>query len=171
NDAAWKSITDATVALTPNQEILIDKLSKTRAVFLQFPAQMFTAVEGEHAREDLYIFRTQAVPLAEGMLGILDEIANEEQQRLQADLGGGRDQLQKAQRIILLGGVAAAILGLILGLIFRESIAGPIQRLTGVADRVRQGDLAARAKVESGDEIGTLATTFNDMTAQLGSNL
>ncbi|MCS3743379.1 MULTISPECIES: adenylate/guanylate cyclase domain-containing protein [unclassified Rhizobium] len=171
NDAAWKNITEGNAALTPYQEKLIDKLSKTRAAFLQFPAQMFSAVEGDHAREDLYLFRTQAVPLAEGMLGILDEIANEEQQRLQADLGSGRDQLETAQRIVLLGGVAAAFLGLILGLIFRESIAGPIQRLTGVADRVRQGDLAARAQVESGDEIGKLATTFNNMTEQLGSNL
>lgn len=171
NDAAWKNITDANAILTPNQEKLVDKLSKTRAAFLQLPAQMFAAVEGEHAREDLFVFRTQAVPLAEGMLQILDEIAKVKQQRLQADLASGRDQLEGAQRVIMIGGVAAAILGLILGMIFRESIAGPIQRLTGIADRVRQGDLAARARVESGDEIGALASTFNDMTAQLGANL
>ena len=40
-------------------------------------------------------------------------------------------------------------------------------RLTNVAQRISSGDLQARAKVESNDEIGTLAGTFNTMTAQL----
>jgi class 3 adenylate cyclase/CHASE3 domain sensor protein len=171
NEAAWKKVAETNVALTSNQGALIDKISKARTAFLQLPARMFDAVEGERAREDLYLFRTKAVPLAEQMLGILDDIAKQEQQRLQADLGNSRDQLEGSQRIILLGGGAAVLLGLLLGLVFRESIAGPVQRLTGVADRVRQGDLAARALVESGDEIGTLAATFNNMTVQLGSNL
>jgi nitrogen fixation/metabolism regulation signal transduction histidine kinase len=146
-------------------------MAKSRTAFLELPARMFEAVEGEHAREDLYLFRTKAVPIAERMLALLDAVATQEQQRLQVDLAGGRDQLERAQQIILTVGAAAVLSGLLLGLIFRDSIAGPIQRLTGVADRVRRGDLAARAKVESGDEIGKLAASFNSMTVQLASNI
>ncbi len=43
--------------------------------------------------------------------------------------------------------------------------------MTGVAEQIRAGDLAARAAVESGDEIGELAETFNRMTVQLGQTL
>jgi CHASE3 domain sensor protein/putative methionine-R-sulfoxide reductase with GAF domain len=171
NEAAWSNMAKKSAVLMPNQNALIEKISRSRIAFLELPARMFDAVEGEHAREDLYLFRTTAVPLAERMLELLDNIATQEQRRLQTDLGSGRDQLERAQRIILAVGAAAVLLGLLLGMIFRESIAGPVQRLTGVADRVRRGDLAARAKVESGDEIGKLATTFNSMTVQLGTNL
>jgi len=60
---------------------------------------------------------------------------------------------------------------LALAFIFQENIAGPVRRLTGVAERIRAGDLAAQARVESGDEIGTLAETFNKMTVQLRQTL
>lgn len=43
----------------------------------------------------------------------------------------------------------------------------PLVELTATAEQVRAGNLQARAPVESSDEIGTLATTFNAMTAQL----
>jgi PAS domain S-box-containing protein len=44
---------------------------------------------------------------------------------------------------------------------------GPIERLRRVAERVGAGDLEVQARVESRDEIGALASTFNTMTAQL----
>ena len=40
-------------------------------------------------------------------------------------------------------------------------------RLNAVAEQVAAGDLSAQATVETGDETGTLAKTFNSMTAQL----
>jgi methyl-accepting chemotaxis protein len=43
----------------------------------------------------------------------------------------------------------------------------PMIRLTEVAERISQGDLTTQASVESGDEIGVLAKTFNSMTSQL----
>ena len=48
-------------------------------------------------------------------------------------------------------------------------IANPIVRLNDVALKLASGDLTAKAKVETRDEIGTLAATFNNMTAQLRS--
>jgi len=47
----------------------------------------------------------------------------------------------------------------------------PIQRLTSVARRFGRGELDARAEVESGDEIGTLALTFNRMSERLVTTL
>lgn len=49
-----------------------------------------------------------------------------------------------------------------------QVLTAPISRLTSVAEKVAAGDLSAKAVVESEDEIGTLATTFNNMTTQMG---
>ncbi len=46
-------------------------------------------------------------------------------------------------------------------------ISSPIVRLTGIAEKVAAGDLTATAKVETRDEIGALAATFNNMVIQL----
>jgi signal transduction histidine kinase len=46
-------------------------------------------------------------------------------------------------------------------------ITKPIVRLTSVANQLASGNLTAEAQVETKDEIGTLASTFNRMTSQL----
>jgi len=46
-------------------------------------------------------------------------------------------------------------------------LTNPIIHLNDVATQVASGDLTAKAQVETNDEIGTLATTFNNMTSQL----
>jgi PAS domain S-box-containing protein len=54
----------------------------------------------------------------------------------------------------------------LVALVVRQ-IVFPIERLTKTAQAVRTGDLDARATIERGDEIGTLAQSFNEMTSQL----
>ena len=63
--------------------------------------------------------------------------------------------------LVVLGLAAAVAVGM------AQLLAGPISRLTRVAGQVAAGDLSARAKVESRDEIGQLAEAFNSMTGQL----
>ena len=171
NDSAWGNLQEQADQMEATQQSRLARIAETRQAFLQFPAQMFTAVEGEHAREDLYLFRTQAVPLAETALQLLDELALQEQAILQADLTEGRQRLAAAQWLTLGGGIAAVLLGLLLAYVFRENIVGPIRRLTAVAEQISSGDLTSQAPVESGDEIGQLAQAFNTMTGQLRGTL
>ena len=57
----------------------------------------------------------------------------------------------------------AILTGIFLGLHF----ARPIQELAEAADRIRLGELGARADVESEDELGVLASAFNEMGEEL----
>ncbi len=63
--------------------------------------------------------------------------------------------------LVIVGLAAAVALGV------AQVLATPITRLTAVAGQVAAGDLTAQAQIDSADEIGVLATTFNNMTAQL----
>ncbi len=171
NNSAWDNLVRRKALLEPTQQAKLDEIAQARDDFALLPLRMFDAVEGDHAREDLFLFRTEAVPLAKAMLGLLDDMTADQQSLLQADLNEGGDRLAAAQRQTLAGGGVALLLGLALAFIFQENIAGPVRRLTGVAERIRAGDLAAQARVESGDEIGALAETFNKMTVQLRQTL
>ena len=72
---------------------------------------------------------------------------------------------QARNGIILAGAIIAAAASAAFGL--ARLISGPIVRLNSVAQKVATGDLNITAKVETRDEVGTLATTFNDMVSQL----
>ncbi len=63
-------------------------------------------------------------------------------------------------------GVTALVLSTVIGLTIRQSFR-PISALTDTATAIAKGDLSRTAPVESEDEIGLLARTFNIMTDQL----
>ncbi len=66
-------------------------------------------------------------------------------------------------------GIALGIFALaaLLAIGFARRFSRPIVGLTQVAKRISEGDLEAQAEVESEDEIGILAQTFNTMTGQI----
>lgn len=171
NEFDWQRLQSKREQLTPNQQRLLANIENTRQAFLLLPDNMFEALESERWREDLYLFRTEAVPLADNMQRLLGEMTADQQILLETDLNRGRQELNVANFRTLVGGVLAVLLGLALAIIFRENIAGPVRRLTGVAEQIRTGDLEARAHIEARDEIGTLAETFNNMTGQLRQTL
>lgn len=71
------------------------------------------------------------------------------------------------------GFLSAIILGVVAGaaVLVSQYLSGPIVRLTRIAERVASGELSARAELESEDEVGILAMTFNRMTSQLRETL
>jgi len=171
NQNVWERLQGKRSALTPTQQELLDAIVQNRAEFLNLPEKMFADLEGERAREDLYLFRTQALPLADEMQRLLNEMTDDQQGQLTADLATGRRDLTQTNYIILGGGIFALLVGIGMAYVTRETIAGPVVRLTNVAERIREGDLDAQARVESRDEVGVLATTFNNMTTQLRMTL
>ena len=64
-------------------------------------------------------------------------------------------------------GLLASILVVALAWLLARSIAVPLVRLTDLAGRIADGDLAARSDVRSADEIGQLSDAFNRMAVDL----
>jgi two-component system NtrC family sensor kinase len=67
--------------------------------------------------------------------------------------------------------VLCGVLSLLISLVYAARLVRPIHTLRAALDKVAQGDLHARAKVHSHDEIERLAEAFNDMAGTiLGRN-
>ncbi|MEJ2481884.1 MAG: PAS domain S-box protein [Gemmatimonadota bacterium] len=63
--------------------------------------------------------------------------------------------------------LALAAIGLLVAAVLGFRFAGPIHDLAETANRIREGDLSARAPVRREDEIGLLARTFNQTADEL----
>ena len=72
-----------------------------------------------------------------------------------------------ATRNAQLVGLGALLAAGLLAIGVAQFLTGPIVRLTQTAEKVSTGDLQTRAPIESSDEIGALADSFNRMTSQL----
>ena len=79
-------------------------------------------------------------------------------------------ELQQVESKLQLLGLAllavVVCLGIGLAIAITRNIVGPVVRLADVAEQIAAGDLSRQAQVETGDEIGRLAASFNYMTAQ-----
>jgi PAS domain S-box-containing protein len=65
----------------------------------------------------------------------------------------------------VLGIVTVAVVGL--GFVFSRQVVVPLQHLTTAAARISEGHLDTQVTVGAANELGVLATTFNQMTQQL----
>ncbi len=68
---------------------------------------------------------------------------------------------------LLFYGMIIVLCALFLGLLLSDVITKPINIISKASARIRDGDLSAYADVKNHDEIGQLATIFNDMVDEL----
>jgi signal transduction histidine kinase/CHASE3 domain sensor protein/DNA-binding NarL/FixJ family response regulator len=153
------------------QEERLDAIYEKHAALAPLPDRILEALAGDRAREDLFLFRTEALPPAERMLALLDQMIHDQQAILVADLSAGADGLAASRWGTLLGGLLAILFGVVVSVVLSRKINRPIARLTAAAERIQTGDLSARAPATSGDEIGRLADAFNRMAVQLSGTL
>lgn len=71
------------------------------------------------------------------------------------------------QQVQLFLGLGIIITAIIAATVVGQIVSRPVVELTEVATALGEGNLSARALVQSGDEIATLAETFNDMADRL----
>ncbi len=79
-----------------------------------------------------------------------------------------RRQVTGLRRTALLITLGISLVGAALAIVFVRRIVGPLRILLLGTQRIAQGDLAHRASIDPGDEIGELAESFNRMTEDLG---
>ena len=163
----WKTITDNLEQLTPAQQDSIESIQVQRQQLLDIVPELLSIVESDRYREDLFVFSTQAEPLAAEMSTLLNEIVLRQQQRLEDELALSKTGLVRAQWQTLAGSFIALGIALRLTLLLRRKTADPIVLLTQATAQIIEGNLEAKTAIESEDEIGSLAKMFNQMTDYL----
>jgi len=119
---------------------------------------------GEH--RDLTGYATVASPTGEQFVSDLGWKVVIRQAELEA-LSAVRQQTRNTATLIL----AVMFFVIVVAVVIGQVLARPIARLTDMVTRFTQGDLSARAEIDSRDEAGVLAASFNQMAEQVGGLL
>jgi len=75
--------------------------------------------------------------------------------------------LRTTGRALVLAGLAAAAAGILLSLFLLRHMTMPLRKLDAAAKRIAKGKLDQRVDIETSDEIGRLAASFNEMAESL----
>ncbi|MEZ4436082.1 MAG: response regulator [bacterium] len=124
-------------------------------------AALVAAADAVWSQHDDTLEHLEALEEAEDAL---DARTDRIEQLSAADLEAG---YARSTRDALIGATAMLLIASLLGLALARRLGGAVDRLAAAARRVEDGDLTARADVDSHDEFGRLASAFNAMTARV----
>jgi methyl-accepting chemotaxis protein WspA len=92
------------------------------------------------------------------------EAASADESRLLAARSRASSELQRSMLVVLLaGGAACIVLGLLIAYFLSQALMAPLTNLTQAVGRIAAGEQSARAAVISRDELGQVTTEFNRM--------
>ena len=165
--SAWDDVLSSGVPSDPIEVGNIETVTASLGALEDFGSEMLDIVGSDQARVDLYRLQTEVVPLTDRMLGELESTASEQAALLREELSDNSEALSSTVVATVAIGLAGVFVAAALAFLIWRAISPPIRRLTSAAEQVAGGDLSTRATIESADEIGTLATTFNEMTGRL----
>jgi signal transduction histidine kinase len=80
---------------------------------------------------------------------------------------GARQRIRLLQMVVMLTWLAALVIALALTWLLARKILGPVERLDRAAVEFARGNFSHQVEIESSDEIGRLAATFNAMGASI----
>src|SRR4029077_9915637 len=76
-------------------------------------------------------------------------------------------EFQQTRRLLIAAGIFGAVIGTLLVWLIVRRATQPLRDLRSSAEAVSRGDFSQRIKIFSSDELGQLATAFNQMTEGL----
>ena len=125
---------------------------------------------GDATVSDLQIFYLQKDPaswLAKSSV-VLDQASSDISKALNESQAGAARASTISGLIVIVGALSAIAFGVVTALKTSKSITEPLQHLITVAQEIGDsGDLDQSIDIHRNDEIGALATTFNNMVAYL----
>jgi len=82
-----------------------------------------------------------------------------------------REQINKASRELLMIALLAVLMGGVFTFVIGRKLTSPITKLTEGANKINKGMLNYRIDIDTKDEFGELARTFNDMASSLDQKI
>lgn len=86
---------------------------------------------------------------------------------LHSPVEGLREAVWEGLRILLISLLAAAVLGMLLAVLFSWRFTKPLNIMKNIAERLAERDYSARSNISQQDEIGELARTLDELAGRL----
>ncbi len=140
--------------------VIVNDSGKVIYGFNQDKADQVKYMEGINAlSEDQFVYKT-AVGVTGGTRKIADLYLGLSLSRLKDEVGKSRALIALVSLLVFVFGVGAVIA-------ISTIITGPLRSMAEAASAIARGDMAKRADINSKDEVGDIAGSFNQMVENL----
>ncbi len=149
----------------PGEQELTNKLAESWRTYRSELETFLQMKQGGATLRDFY--KTRLLPQSDAVLDAAQQIININLNNMISTDGQVRRQAEETNRNVIALVLAGIVLALIFVIIIGPSMLRPISYLTRSVKEIQRGNLDLVVQARSGDEIGQLASAFNDMTKSL----
>ena len=149
----------------PGEQELTDNLTKQWSVYHSLFESFFTLSAKGQGRLEFY--RQKLLPQSRLVSNLAQRIADINLDNMVSAGGQARGKAAETNRTMVLLVVSGVVLAVLFAGIIWRSLARSISRLIRSVDEIKRGNLDLFVEVKTKDEIGNLASAFNEMTLSL----
>jgi len=157
--------------LTTDEEVgmtLIDNIMAAEVEYSAIASKMIEYKKLDYSERYIHAMEKEGQPAKEKLTALANELLNYQQKNLNAISKELSKQTKLIMVSVLIISIIAVLMGGAIALTLSKSISGPVQLISKGAEEITKGNLMIEAiKVKSRDEIGKLATSFNEMAETL----
>ncbi len=149
----------------PGEQELTDKLTKQWSVYHSLFERFFTLPGEGNGRLEFY--RQRLLPQSMLVSNLAQRIADINLDNMVSADGQARRKAAETNRTMVLLVVSGVVLAVLFAGIIWRSLARFLSRLIRSVEEIKRGNLDLFVEVKTKDEIGNLASAFNEMTSSL----
>jgi signal transduction histidine kinase/DNA-binding response OmpR family regulator len=151
-----------------DEEELLSRIQDDYKRFIQVMQEVVSTLARGMVASGRELQRSEANPLADRLERLTNELVNRAEAEMVARVEVSHAAYHTARWVVIGFAVGSIGLALLLGYAISWSLIGPVQRMDIQSRQIASGDFSQRIVVPNRDELGTLATNLNRMTAELG---
>ncbi len=160
-------IEDSMELLSDEQKTLFAEYVSARNEFEPLPQQMFDIRGSEKWNMANYLLASEAAPLADQALTILDTLVKSQSGLVDGDLEALQSGAANIRAIAIAATLVALVIGILIARIITRKITGSFKEAIELSRQIADGDLSGRIVIQSRDETGELLTSLQQMQLQL----
>ena len=140
------------------EETLVKSYKVKKESFYDIASPIITIQQKERSREEIGVFSDVVEEEGIEKIGVA---------RIGISMAHMNEQMGRVRKIITLLTLAVVSVGILGTILFVRRLVKPIKLLVLATERIAGGDLEQAIKIQSADEIGDLANSFNRMAVNL----
>jgi len=153
--------------VTADEVELFEKIRGQHERLVEMVTQVVELSRSGKVQEALDLRLDGAVPLADSLERLTNEIVNRAEASMLAKIDETSEAYLTSRWVVIGFGVGSIALALLLGYAISSSLVVPVRRMEERLGEIASGDFSRRVEVANRDELGTLAENLNLMNDEL----
>ena len=151
----------------PEEKEFLDRIEQTGDELLAGATKLLRSFEDPSPDSDIFSNIREFANLELAFFGATTAALGHEDEELAKRRAAVTSATSSGERSIIVVALVALVAAIIVGFVAARIISRPIKKLRDAADMVGEGKIGARVDILTKDEIGDLASSFNEMAASL----